>query len=165
MKTADGRWHGAAWQPWAGLFLGLLLALSAAPAWAVLGQQVQSVTVDRARLGGRLRQVQARGYTVQVIERGQENAPHLTIREYVSPQGVVFGVSWHGPHIPDLQALLGSYYARFEKAAAAQRRGRGPLFVRTGDLVVENAGHMRAFHGRAFVTTLIPHNLSAAVVQ
>lgn len=155
-----------------GITAGALLAVAllAAPAWAVLGQQVQSVAVDHARFGGRLRQIRAQGYTVQVLERGpqQGNAPREIVREYVSPEGMVFGVSWQGPRIPDLRALLGSYFPAFQKAAAAQaarRRRRGPLYVRTGDLTVENAGHMRAFHGRAFVTALIPKNLSAAVVR
>ncbi|MGH9536230.1 MAG: DUF2844 domain-containing protein [Terriglobales bacterium] len=147
-----------------GLGLALALTLTAAPAWGVLGQQVQSVLVDRARLGGRLQQIRAAGYTVQEIQTGAAGRG-MVIREYVSPAGTVFGVSWRGPRVPDLQALLGSYFAAFQKAAAQPRRVRGPLHIQAGDLVVENAGHMRAFYGRAYVTTLIPRNLSAAVVR
>ena len=35
------------------------------------------------------------------------------VREYVGQSGVVFAVSWHGPHTPDLSSLLGSYFAGY----------------------------------------------------
>lgn len=158
-----GKWpSGVPASRWLGGVLAV--ALMAAPAWAVLGQQVQSVLVDRARVAGRLRQIRATGYTIQQISSGQPGRGTV-IREYVSPSGMVFGVSWHGPRIPNLRALLGAYFTRFQKAAAQPRRVRGPLRIQSGDLVVESAGHMRAFYGRAFVTKLIPHNVSAAVVR
>lgn len=158
-----GNWPlGVPGSRWLGVLLAL--ALTAAPAWAVLGQQVQSVLADRARVAGRLRQIRATGYTIQQISIGQPGRGTV-IREYVSPAGMVFGVSWHGPQIPNLRALLGAYYSRFQQAAAQPRRVRGPLRIQSGDLVVESAGHMRAFYGRAYVTKLIPRNLSAAVVR
>jgi hypothetical protein len=134
--------------------------MASAPAWAVLGQSVDSVRADQTRLEAKLRTVPLPGYTVHEISRGDGT----TIREFVTPFGTVFGVSWKAPTMPDLAPLLGTYYAQFHQAMQG-RRHRGPVVVRTNDLVVESGGHLRAFYGRAYVTSLIPATLSPAVVQ
>ena len=136
------------------------LLVAAAPAWAVLGGSVDSVRADQTRLEAKAHVVALPGYTVHEISRGDGT----TIKEFVSPLGTVFGVSWKGPTMPDLTPLLGTYYSQFRQAMEG-RRHRGPVVVRTNDLVVESGGHLRAFHGRAYVTTLIPNTLSPAVVQ
>ncbi|HEV2492119.1 MAG TPA: DUF2844 domain-containing protein [Terriglobia bacterium] len=136
------------------------LLVAAAPAWAVLGGSVDSVRADQTRLEAKVHSVTLPGYTVHEISRGDGT----TIKEFVSPLGTVFGVSWKGPTMPDLTPLLGTYYSQFRQAMEG-RRHRGPVVVRTNDLVVESGGHLRAFHGRAYVTSLIPNTLSPAVVQ
>ena len=96
----------------------------------------------------------------------QISAPDGTVvREYTSPQGTVFGVSWKGPVMPNLKQLLGSYFTTFQQASQAPHPRRGPLVVRTDQVVVESGGHMRAFRGRAYVPSLVPNNLTQAVVQ
>lgn len=146
------------------LLLGFLLG-AVLPSWAVLGQPVQSVQLDRQHLKGQLRLIQRAGYSVQRIE----SADGGVVREFVSPEGMVFGVAWQGRSVPDLRQLLGSYFPAFQhaaqQAAQAPRRRRGPMVVRVNGLVVEVAGHLRQFHGRAFVDNLIPATLSQAVVQ
>ena len=137
-----------------------MLTFAAAPAWAVLGGSVDSVQADQARLEAKARIVPLPGYIVHEISRGDGT----TIKEFVSPLGTVFGISWKGPTMPDLTPLLGTYYSEFHQAVAG-RRHRGPVVVRTKDLVVESGGHLRAFYGRAYVTSLIPNTLSPAVVQ
>jgi len=137
-----------------------MLMFAAAPAWAVLGGSVDSVRADQARLEAKLHVATLPGYTVHEISRGDGTA----IKEFVSPLGTVFGVSWKGPTMPDLAPLLGTYYSEFHQEVAG-RRHRGPVVVRTKDLVVESGGHLRAFHGRAYVTSLVPNTLSPAVVQ
>jgi hypothetical protein len=42
---------------------------------------------------------------------------------------------------------------------------RAPVGLRTGDLVVESGGHMRAFRGRAYLPGLVPRELAVAVVR
>lgn len=146
------------------LLLGFLLG-AASPAWAVLGQPVQSVQLDRQHFKGQLRMIQRAGYSVQRIE----SANGAVVREFVSPEGMVFGVAWQGPSVPDMRQLLGSYFPAFQQAAQeasqAPRRRRGPMVVRVNGLVVEVAGHLRQFHGRAFVESLIPSTLSQTVIQ
>jgi hypothetical protein len=86
------------------------------------------------------------------------------LREYVAPSGVIFGVAWTGPTVPDLRSYLGSHFSEFQTAAREVKR-RGPLYVHAGQLVVENSGHMRDFHGRAYLEDAIPSGTSAAVIQ
>ncbi|HVA01843.1 MAG TPA: DUF2844 domain-containing protein [Terriglobia bacterium] len=137
------------------------LVLGGAPAWAVLGEYGNSVRSDQQRMHAQLREVVGRGYSIQQLS----SADGSVVREYVSSSGLVFGVSWQGPTLPDLQQLLGSYFAEFQQAARSQRRRHGPLVVRTDHLVVESGGHMRSFRGRAYAPSLLPANLSAEVVR
>lgn len=143
----------------------LLLACAAGlPAWAVLGQPVQSVEADRVHLKGQIRLIQRQGYSVQRIAAADGGI----VREFVSPDGIVFGVAWSGPAAPDLHQLLGAYFTAFQKAARqtqTPRRRRGPLAVQVDGLVVEVGGHMRAYRGRAYVESLIPTSVNQAVVQ
>ena len=138
-----------------------LMFLCAAPLWAVLGQPVQSVAADQQRVHGQIRAVSRQGYSVQQIV-----APDgMTIEEYVSPAGMVFGVSWQGPTMPDLSQLLGSYFTQFQQAARSAARRRQAVAVRSDKVVIESGGHMRAFRGRAYVPSLVPGNLSPAVIE
>ena len=83
----------------------------------------------------------------------------ISIREYARSDGIVFAVSWQGPVLPDLSALLGTYFNTFkleaERVRAAGRRG-GPVSVAYGDLVMQSSGRMRDFYGHAYAPRLIP---------
>jgi hypothetical protein len=87
------------------------------------------------------------------------------IREYVTPAGKVFGVSWTGPTIPDLTQLLGTYNTEFQTAVHAKRGRRDSAAVHNPDLVVESSGHMRSFHGRAYLNSMLPGGVTEDVVQ
>lgn len=136
------------------------LALSAAPAWAVLGDSMQSVQRDSEIMQGALVTMTRKGYSIQQISA---RSGHV-IREYVTPDGTVFGVSWQGPTMPNLQRLLGSYFTHFQAAQQSTRR-HGPLVVRDDQVVIESGGHMRAFHGRAYVPGLLPEGVAQADIQ
>ncbi len=143
------------------LFVLLLLLLGSAPAWAVLGEQVATVASDQKYLRGEVRATMMQGYSVQQITA----ADRSVINEYVSPTGMVFGISWRGPVMPNLQLLLGSHFAQFQQAAQSRVRRRGPLVLRTDQLVVESGGHPRSFHGRAYLPSLLPKDVSEEVVR
>jgi hypothetical protein len=134
----------------------LLIALSC-PSWAALGDNEQSIQRDAAHLRGSLHVVSATPYVLHEIQ----TPSGYTVREFVSPGGTVFAVSWSGPGGIDLQSLLGIYFEPFQQAAAArqQRQQRGPLQLNTPGLVFEQAGHMRAIHGRAYIPQLLPPNM------
>jgi len=143
---------------WIGIAV-LLLALPI-PALAALGGDVASVHEDQAQMKGSLKTTEAVVFTLHEIK-----APAgMVVREYVSPAGQVFGVSWHGSGMPNLQRLLGSYFQTFSDAVKAQKAahpGHGPLYIQEPGLVVESTGHMRSFSGRAYDPGKLPQGVSA----
>jgi hypothetical protein len=137
------------------------LLLGSAPAWAVLGQSVDSVQSDLASLKGRLVTTSLSGYSVHQISRDDGTV----VKEFVSSDGKVFGITWQGPTMPNLAQLLGTYFPQFQQAARSAVHRRGPLSLQTSELVVESGGHMRAFRGRAYLKSLLPNSLTQADVQ
>jgi len=135
--------------------------LLATPSWAVLGESVDSLASDRQRLQGEIRSTVADGFTVHEISA----ADGTVVRQYGSPEGVIFAVSWQGPAVPDLAPLLGSYFVEFQQASSSPVRRRRPVVVQTDRLVVETGGHMRALRGRAYLKDAMPDSVSAAVVR
>lgn len=145
------------------IFVGLvlLLFLGSAPGWAILGEYENSVTTDQQRMQAQLHQITRQGYSIKQLS----SAGGRQVREYVSAKGVVFGVAWQGPTMPDLQQLLGSYFEQMKQAAQSHRRRGGPLVVRTKNLVLVSGGHMRSFHGIAYAPNLLPDGVTAEVVR
>lgn len=150
--------------------LGMLCcALAAAPAWAGLGaaptaavaNDTGAVVAGRAKAASR--PTASAGYTVNEIH----TAAGGLITEYVSPSGVVFGISWRSPIMPDLHELLGAYFPTFEQAAVASRSSgrRGPIAIDGADLVLQSGGRMRDYRGRAYVPGLLPANVAGDIVQ
>lgn len=138
-----------------------VLAVTAFPAWATLGGSVESVATDQSRLHAKRAVVEKQDYTVHEITSDDGTV----IREYVTPAGKVFGVSWTGPTIPDLTQLLGTYNAEFQASVHSKRVRRSAAVVHNSDLVVESSGHMRSFHGRAYLNSMLPSGVTEDVVQ
>ena len=131
--------------------------------FATLGGDASSVQTDVAHLEGSLRVTPNAAYAVHEIR----TPTGVTVREYISPAGKVFAVAWQGPWPPDLQQLLGPYFASFQQAARSskQRPGRTPLSVHQGNLVVEHAGRMRSFVGRAYLTDQVPSGVNLGSIR
>lgn len=139
----------------------LLAAQALAPARAGLGETLASVQADRVSMKGQLRARSAPGYSVQEITA----ANGTVVREYVSPAGVVFAVSWNGPSMPNLEQTLGKYFSQYRTAvktqrAAGGRAGHHHLTIREPSLILHAGGHMRQYFGMAYVPSLVPQNLS-----
>lgn len=86
-----------------------------------------------------------------------------TVREYATPAGVVFAVSWRGPVLPDLNALLGEYFKAFrQEAQQARTTGRrgSAVGLETDALVVRSNGRMRNFFGWAYAPGLVPADVN-----
>ena len=108
-----------------------------------------------------LRETVRQGYSIKHLS----SADGQTVNEYVSPAGKVFAVSWQGPFMPNLQQLLGSYFGQLQQAAQNHRRRRGPLVIRSKDLVLISGGHMRSYHGTAYAPSLWPANVPVGVIR
>jgi hypothetical protein len=140
----------------------LILMWGAVPGWAALGETESSVQADGQVLQGHIRDEVHPGYRLHLIT----DASGGVIREFVSPAGKVFGVSWQGPFLPNMQQLLGSYFPYLQQYAQAQTgRHGGPLIIQKFNFVFSSGGHMRSYHGRAYVPDLVPTNLTPEVVQ
>jgi len=133
-----------------------LVLLPSVRASASLGGDVSSVQADQARLQGAVMPMTNSGsYNIHEMRA----ASGIIVREYVSPAGKVFAVTWQGPSLPDLRQLLGDYFAPYTQAAQAARKtraGHGPVRIETSAFVVEQSGHPRAFTGRAYIPQLMP---------
>ena len=104
---------------------------------ASLGGDVTSVEADQQQMNAK-RAVQANGkYSVHEI-----TTPYGTVvREYVSPDGKVFGVAWRGPFLPNFQQILGAYYGKFVQGAQDARTATAQaLAQRSADSGTTGAG-------------------------
>jgi hypothetical protein len=119
------------------------------PASATLGEDVASVALNHANLGGALR--------VTTIGQGPGGERHeltlpsgVVVRQYVAA-GVVYAIAWSGPRAPDLRELLGS---RFSKLSLGH--GHHVMSLQADDFRVEAMAHRGSFTGRAWVPSLVP---------
>jgi hypothetical protein len=137
---------------WAALFLW------PGPARATLGGSADSIESDRIMLSAAQGVVTVQGtYTIHTMTSGAS-----TFREYVAPSGVVFALAWDGALTPNLTALLGPYAGEYQQALSATPRQpgmRNRSVIRTARVVVEQWGHMRSMHGRAYVPALVPQGV------
>jgi hypothetical protein len=137
--------------------LGTLAAVSvSAPALAGLGGDATSVEADRASMKAELRVTPFVGYNVhEMTARG------MVIHEYVSLQGKVFAVTWHGSGLPDLAQLLGPYSAQLAQAQPSPRYNHHHVRFETPEgVVMESDAYLRSRSGRAWVPALFPQSLS-----
>ena len=119
------------------------------------------MVTDQLQFQAKRTVVETQEYTLHVISLEDGTL----IREYVTPAGKVFGVSWSGPRIPDLSQLLGSYAAEFQNAVHAKTGHRRTAVIHESDLVVESSGHMRAFYGRAYLNSMLPNGVTQEIVK
>jgi hypothetical protein len=128
-------------------------------AQATLGESADSVASDRKALSAVQRAITTHnGYTVHEFA-----SDSTTVREYVSPTGIIFGIAWNGLTYPDLTPLLGSYASEYQNALGQTPPKPGlrrHSVVRTDRVVVEKWGHMRNSQGRAYAPALIPPGVS-----
>ncbi len=144
----------------------VVLVLSAPAAVATLGQAPSTFPTAASSSG-------TPGARVLAVAPGPRSGAYVVyqnqldngtdVREYTGPDGVVFAVSWRGPVLPDLNALLGAYFAAFKSETELRRmRGRrgSPVNVRRDGLVIASDGRMRNFFGYAYAPALVPSGLA-----
>jgi hypothetical protein len=143
---------------------GAALLTQVMPALAALGGNADSVEADRVQLRGQMKVSTGASFTVHEI-----TLPTRTVlREYLSPTGKIFAVTWHGPTTPDLQQMLGSYYTTFRttvNSASRMQHDHHHLTVSQPGLVVQSSGQMRLHHGLVYVPALVPQGVSLSDVQ
>ena len=143
----------------------LMLAICTFPqqAQATLGESVNSVTSNKKSLSAvRSAEKILSKYTVYEFQYDT-----ITIREFASPSGIVFGIAWIGLTHPDLTPLLGSYASEHKKALNQVKRQHGSkhVKVKAENVVVEKWGHIRKLQGRAYAPDLIPEGVSVDEIK
>jgi len=149
-----------------GVLLQIVLLISSllvcSSAFAVLGQDIASVQSDGAHLKAAVRILPGRNYSIHELRATSGTA----VKEFVSPAGHVFGVSWQGPTAPDLRQLLGEYFDQYTQAVQTARRvARRVVHIETGDLILESGGHMRFIVGRAYLRSKLPDGVGADAIH
>ena len=139
----------------------VMLLIGSTPTWAALGNNAASVDADAQAWGGQHTVVAKAGYNLHQITL----ADGSVVNEFVSPAGVVFGVSWKGRRLPDFHQLFGVYVSNFQQGQRTQVIPRRAVTIQGTDFYFTNFGRMMSFHGRAYAPSLIPANLTAEVVQ
>ncbi|HEV2698790.1 MAG TPA: DUF2844 domain-containing protein [Terriglobales bacterium] len=134
--------------------------LSASSAFATLGEDVSSVEADQAHLKTSVRVVANRLYSVHEMQ----TPAGTIIRQYASPEGTVFAVSWRG-FSPDLRQLLGEHFHEYVAAASQKAHAGRGVHIETGDLVFESGGHMRYVVGRAFLRSKLPSGVGSDEIR
>jgi hypothetical protein len=130
---------------------------------------------SHAALGGLPEQFNTEGATVvssvtsavsNYVTRDTTLATGTQVRQYVSGSGVVFALTWDGPVLPDLKALLGKYFdAMVAESARLPRAGRSHIAIDSPELVINSGGHMRAFEGSAWIPAEFPAGFTADDVR
>jgi hypothetical protein len=131
--------------------------------------------VSHAALGGLPEQFNTEGtMVVSSVTSGGPNwvtrdttlSTGTRVREYISDSGVVFALTWEGPVLPDLKALLGKHFdTMVAESARAPRAGRSHLAVNVPEVVINSGGHMRAFEGSAWIPAQFPAGFTADDVR
>lgn len=137
------------------LVSGVALSL-ARPLRAELNGTISSIEVDRDYVAGKVATTLHLGSMVyEITDRNG-----TIIREYASPTGRIFAISWEGHFLPEMEHFLGNL---FEQYAIAMRSGqktrnwRQPIFLQTPDLTFENSGHTGWYQGRAYLESGVPN--------
>jgi Protein of unknown function (DUF2844) len=142
---------------WTGLIVGMALAgtLNPSSVFGSLGGDVTSVEADRGKMEATMQTTSTQLYTVHEMH----TTNNVTVREFVSPTGKVFGVAWQGASRPDMKQLLGAYFDQYTQGVQKQKAkpvGRAPLLIEQPGFVLQMSGHMRALAGRAYIPQLVP---------
>jgi hypothetical protein len=140
--------------------IGLFLASSA---HANLGGDAASVVADRAEMNGSLATYSRPRFTIQAIATDSG----MLVREFSTPNGMVFAISWSGPALPDLQRLFGASYVGYVRALSQLKRPGLKRSVRlaSDSLIVEQEGHLRAYIGRAILPAMLPAGVTLAQLR
>jgi hypothetical protein len=140
--------------------LVVVLGFSSAT-FAVLGGKVASVAADQSRMKASLKVTSNGLFQVHELQTDTGNV----VREFVSPDGTVFGVAWTGNQMPDYSQLLGRYTDAINKAAQSRKEHRAPLTIQQPGFVFSAFGHMRFFTGRAYIPGLVPVGVTAEEIR
>jgi hypothetical protein len=137
-----------------------VLLLAAGAARAELGGNFASVQAEAQRLNGTVHTVSMPSYDVHEIQVNN----HVIERQYVNHAGKVFGVTWKSKGGPNMQQMLGAYFAKFQ-ALGARRTDLHHAALSSPDLVVQVGSFLQTFMGRAYVPAQLPSGVAPSEIH
>lgn len=144
---------------------GVILAC-ATPAMATLGQTPGKAPVSSPSVA-KLKSITTRATSGLYTLHETQLANETLVSEYADLGGRVFAISWRGPVLPDLNALLGDYFSTFKTETTRIRltgqRG-APVHIEREDVVIRSQGRMGHFLGHAYAPDLIPAGVNVTDV-
>jgi hypothetical protein len=100
------------------------------------------------------------------LQKRELQLPSGTIvTEYLTDNGQVYAVTWHGPALPDLHQVLGNYFVNYQSAARQPVVRHRLVRLTSPDIVIESSGKMRAFTGRAWVPAMLPSGVTSSDIH
>lgn len=139
----------------------VLLSMSA---FAELGGDVRSVQADQQRMNATRHVSATQAYSVHEIR----TATSSVVREYVSPSGTVFAISYHGQFLGEGNQLLASYAQQVAPALQSVHKGQhrgGPVTVHLPNVVYHVSGHMRSYTVQAYLPGNVPQGVNLEELQ
>jgi hypothetical protein len=128
---------------------------------AALGGSADSVESDRVSMKALTRPV-----ATGTLQKRELQLPSGTIvTEYLTDNGQVYAVTWHGPALPDLHQVLGNYFVNYQSAARQPVVRHRLVRLTSPDIVIESSGKMRAFTGRAWVPAMLPSGVTSSDIH
>ena len=142
-------------------FISVLLVAYAGASHAALGGPPQQFDMQATAVVSHLTSA-----GTNYLTRDTTLASGTRVREYVSAGGLVFALTWDGPTLPDLKALLGRYFDMIAaESARMPRAGRSSMAINLPEVVINSGGHMRAFEGSAWIPAEFPAGFTAGDVR
>ena len=140
-----------------------LLTLAVSPASrAALGGDVASIAHDHETL----RATDIVTSTVLYDLHEAQSPTGVRVREYADrASGKVFALTWQGPQLPDVNALLGSYASRYQAAAKEHHGSHHALSIDDADLKVSVLRLQRGWQGDAYLPDAIPQGVDRAELR
>lgn len=141
------------------LIAGVVLASLPLSSWATLGDNAASVNADATTLNASVTTESNKNYTLYKLQ-----LPSTTIvNEYVDSTGNVFAVTWKGPHNPNINQVLGNYFARLQDK---------PLFAdhssarfAESDFHAFVRGSIHNHFGKAYLPQSLPTNVTGEDIK
>lgn len=129
---------------------------------ATLGESVNSQAKNLSAVNASQKVGSAEKYSTYEYEQNGN-----TVKEFSTPAGVVFAVSWKGISKPDLNALFGSYLTEYNDAfkEVPKQYGVKSLSLKTTKMVIRRGGRMRDQQGFVYVPSLVPEGVNVEELQ
>jgi len=140
-----------------------VVALAVSPiSRAALGGDVASIARDHEALHAN----DALTSTVLYDLHEAQSPAGVRVREYVDrASGKVFALTWEGPQLPDVNALLGTYAPRYQAVAKEHHGSHHTLSIDDPDLKISVLRLQRGWQGEAYLPNAIPQGVNRAELR